>query len=124
VFLFFVFFILDFAFDEVEELRLSPLEEGMAEDVFGGVFSAFVEAVHVELSDEGVDVAVPEVFGEDVILEVIDLFDGELSSVIHPMNDRLVLLVIKDLEALLDEVCNCIVGIVNTHSLYFLISIV
>ena len=103
---------------------MSSLEEGMTEYIFGGVFPAFMEAIHIELSDEGVDIAVPEVFGEDVILEVIDLFDGELASIIHPMDDRLVLLVIEDLEALLDEVCNCIVGIVNTHSLYFLISIV
>ena len=104
VFFFLVVLVFDFAFDEVEQLRMSPLEEGMAEDVLGGVFSAFVEAVHVELADEGVDVAVSEVFGEDVILEVINFFDGELAAVGHPVDDGLVLLVLKNLEALLDEV--------------------
>lgn len=59
----------------------------MAEDIFAGVFSAFVEAVHVKLSDEGVDVAMTEVFREDMVLEVIDLFDGKLTSVGHPVYD-------------------------------------
>jgi hypothetical protein len=65
-----------------------------------------VEAVHVELANEAVDVAVAEELGEDVLLELIDLLDRELPSVGHPVDDRLVLLVLQDLEALLDEVCH------------------
>ena len=97
----------------------------MTEDIFAGIFAAFVEAVHVELANEGVNVPMSEVFGQDVILEVINLFDGELSAVNHPVDDVLVVSVIQDLETLLDEVGNgCIIGIVR-HSLnYFLISIV
>ena len=83
---------------------LSFQEEGMAEDILAGVFATFVEAVHVELSDERVDVAVSEVFGEDVVLEVVNLFDGELASVGHPVDDRLVVFVLEDLEALLNEI--------------------
>ena len=77
----------------MEDLRLSFQEEGMAEDIFAGVFATFVEAVHIKLTDEGVDIAVTEVFGEDVVLEVIDLFDGELAPVSHPVDDRLVVFV-------------------------------
>ena len=104
VFLFDFVLVFDFPFDEMEEVSMSPDEEGVAEDVFAGIFAAFVEAVHVELADEGVDVAMAEVLGEDVVLEVIDFFDGELTSVIHPVDDRLVVLVVQNLETLLDEV--------------------
>lgn len=83
----------DLAFDEVEDLRLSTEEEGMAEDVFAGVLATLVKAVHVELSNEGVDVSVPKVFGEDMILKVVDLLDGKLASVGHPVDDRLVFFV-------------------------------
>ena len=65
----------------------------MAEDVFAWVFATLMEAVHVELPNEGVDISVPEEFWEDVVLELIDLFDGELTPVAHPVDDGLVLLV-------------------------------
>ena len=96
--------VLDFAADQVQDLGLSAEEEGMTEDVLAGVFAAFVEAVHVELADEGVDVAVAEVLGQDVVLEVIDLLDGELASVAHPVDYPFVLLVLEDLETLLNEI--------------------
>jgi hypothetical protein len=76
----------------------------VAENVLAGVFATLVKAVHVELPDEGVDIPVPEVFGEDVLLELIDLFDGELASVGHPMYDDFVLFVFEDFKAFLDEV--------------------
>ena len=82
----------------MQDLRLSFKEVWMTEDIFTGIFTAFVEAVHVELSYERVDISVPEVFGEDVVLEVIDLFDGELPPVGHPVDDRLVVFVLKNLE--------------------------
>jgi hypothetical protein len=106
VLFFLLFVVFYFPPDEVEDLWLSAQEEGVAEDVFAGVFAALMEAVHVELADEGVDVAVPEVFGEDVVLEVIDLLDGKLAPVRHPVDDRLVVLVLQDFEALLDEIGN------------------
>jgi len=96
--------VLEFAADEVEEGGLPPEEEGVAEDVLGGVFATLVEAVHVELADEGVDVPVAEVLGEDVLLELLDLLDRELTPIGHPMDDRLVLSVLQDFEALLDEI--------------------
>lgn len=62
-FFFFVFLIFDFASDEVEEIGMSALEKGVTEDILGWVFAALVEAVHVKLTYEGVDVTVSEVFG-------------------------------------------------------------
>lgn len=76
----------------------------MTEDIFAGVFAGLVEAVHVELSDEAIDIPVSEEFGQDVVLELIDFFDGKLPSVGHPVDDGLVLLVFEDFKALLDEV--------------------
>lgn len=111
VLLFLLLVVLDFASDHVEDLGLSSQEERMTEDVFAGVFATLVEAVHIELSNEGVDVAVSEVFGKDVVLEVINLFDGELPSVGHPVNDRLVVFVFEDLETFLYEIGNRCVNI-------------
>jgi hypothetical protein len=39
-----------------------------------------------------------------MFLELIDLLDGELAPIAHPMDNGLVLFVLEDLEALLDEV--------------------
>ena len=58
---------------------LSSSEEvGVAEDTFGVISPAFVEAVHVELSDERVHFAVAEVSGQDDGLELVDVLDDEL----------------------------------------------
>ena len=39
-----------------------------------------MEAVHVELSDEGVHFIVSKVFGKDNSLEFVDILDDKLSS--------------------------------------------
>jgi hypothetical protein len=101
--------VFDFSPDEMEDIGLPPEKVRVAKNVFAGVFAAFVEAVHIELPDEGVDVPVPEVLGEDMVLELVDLFDGKLASVGHPVDDGLVLFVLEDLEALLDEVSDRII---------------
>ena len=102
----------------MKDLRLSFQEKGMTEDIFARVFATFVEAVHVELTYEGVDIAVAKVFGEDMVLEVIDLFDGELASIGHPVNDRLVVFVFQDIETLLDKIGNRCVNRFAWHSFY------
>lgn len=76
----------------------------MTKDIFAGIFTGLVEAIHIELSDEAVNVPVPKIFREDMILKLIDFFDGELTSVGHPMNNGLILLIFKNVETLLDEV--------------------
>ena len=50
----------------------------MTEDTFGVVSSAFVETVHVELSDERVHFIVSKVSGEYDGLELVGVFDDEL----------------------------------------------
>ena len=85
-------------------MGLSAEEEGVTEYVLAGVFAAFVEAVHVELAYEGVDVAMSEVLGENVVLELINLLDRKFTPIGHPVDNRFVLLVFKDLEALLDKI--------------------
>lgn len=53
----------------------------MSEDNFGLIFPGLVESIHVELSDEAVEVAMSEVFGKDLALEFINVFDQELFAV-------------------------------------------
>ena len=97
----------------------------MAEDVLAGILPALVEAVHVELPDEGVDIPVPEELGKDLVLKIIDLLDGEFPAVGHPVYDGLVILVLEDLETLLDKVGDRGIDLFCRHSLMcFLISIV
>jgi hypothetical protein len=85
---------------------MSPQEARMAEDIFAGILARLMEAVHVELPNEAIDIPVPEEFGKDMVLELIDLLDGELAAVGHPVNHRLVFLVLQDLKALLDKICH------------------
>lgn len=88
----------------MEDLRLSPQEKGVTKDIFAGIFAGLMEAVHIELPDEAVNVPMPEIFREDMVLKLIDFFDGELTSVGHPMYNGLILLIFEDVETLLDEV--------------------
>ena len=52
----------------------------MTENTLRVISSAFVKAVHIELSDEGVHFAVAEVSGKDYGLELIDVLDDEFCS--------------------------------------------
>lgn len=88
----------------MEDLGLSPQEKGMTKDIFAGILAGLMEAIHIELPDEAVNVPVPKIFREDMILKLIDFFDGELASVGHPMNNGLILLIFKNVETLLNEV--------------------
>jgi len=97
---------LDLSLDQMQKLRMSPQEARMAEDIFAGILARLMEAVHVELPNEAIDIPVPEEFGKDMVLELIDLLDGELAAVGHPVNHRLVFLVLQDLKALLDKICH------------------
>ena len=76
----------------------------MTEDVLAGILSALVEAVHIELPNERVDIPMTEVLGKDLILKIIDLLDGKFSTVSHPMDDRFIVFVLKNLKTLLDKV--------------------
>lgn len=95
----------------------------MAENILAGVFARFMEAIHVELANETVDVAMPEMFRENLILKLIDLFDGKLSAIGHPMNNRLIVLILENIKALLYEVGDCVVPCFLGHILQFLNSI-
>ena len=52
----------------------------MAEDAFGVLLTGLVEAIHVELSDEAIDLVVPEELGKDDLFEFGDVFDDEILS--------------------------------------------
>ena len=75
----------NFAPDEDQKISeigkgiLSSFEEaGVAEDALGVICSTFVEAIHVELSNERIHFAVAEVSGKNDGLELVDVFDDEL----------------------------------------------
>lgn len=54
--------ILDLTTYQMQDLRLPPQEKGMTENVLARVLAALMEAIHVELPNEGVDISMPEVF--------------------------------------------------------------
>lgn len=58
----------------------------MREDVLGGLFSGLVEAIHVELAYEAVDISVPEIFGEDGFFKLLNILYGKLFPITRPMN--------------------------------------
>ena len=63
-----------------------------------------MEAIHVELTNKTIDVPMPKIFGEDAVLKVIDILDGELSAIGHPVNYRLVFFVLEYFKTFLNEV--------------------
>jgi triphosphoribosyl-dephospho-CoA synthetase len=66
----------------------------VAEDALGVVGARLVEAVHVELADEAVDLVVAEVAGEDELLEAVDVLDDELLARGCPEGDLAELLIL------------------------------
>lgn len=67
----------------------------MAEDVLGGLLARLMEPVHVQLSNKTVDVAMPEVFRQDRLLELFYVLDGELFAIGRPLNDLKILVVLN-----------------------------
>lgn len=58
-----------------------------------GMFD-FVEAIHVELSDEAVDLVVAEVFRQDKLLQFGTVTYDKLCAISGPMYDLMILLVL------------------------------
>lgn len=76
----------------------------MAKNVLTWIFTTLMETIHVELSDERVDISVSEIFGEDMVLKIIYLFDSKFTPVGHPVDDCFILFVLKYFKALLNEI--------------------
>jgi hypothetical protein len=72
-----ILFLFDFPGDALEEVPGACLEVLVHVDVFPLVVAYFFEAVHVELPDEGGEIAMLEVDGEDILGEAGDALDGE-----------------------------------------------
>lgn len=51
----------------------------------------FVEVIHVELSDEGGEISVSKVDGEDLLLEFFDVQNGEADALVIPAHNVRVL---------------------------------
>jgi hypothetical protein len=66
----------------------------MAKDVLAWVLAGFMKAIHVELANEAINVAMSEVLGQDLVLKLFNLFDRELTSACCPLNDGLILLIV------------------------------
>lgn len=52
----------------------------MAEDTFSVVFTGLVKPVHIKLPDEAIDFPMAEIFREDDFLELVDVFNDEIST--------------------------------------------
>ena len=56
----------------------------MLKDVLVLFIPDLVEIIHVELPDEGREVAMPKVDGKDLLLEAVNVEDGEVGSLLVP----------------------------------------
>lgn len=65
----------------------------MAKNVLAWIFPTLMETIHVELSNKRIDVSVSKIFREDMVLKLINLFDGKFTSIGHPVDDGFVLFV-------------------------------
>ena len=75
--------------DKRQEIFPASLEIFIREYVFEGVFSRFVEVVHVELANEGMDVTMPEERGQYFLLESLNIPDGEFLTRRKPLDNVL-----------------------------------
>lgn len=80
----------------------------MTEYVLAWILAGFVKSIHIELPDETVDVTMSKELWQYMVLKLIYLFDGKLSSIRHPVDYRLILLVFQDIKALLDKIGHCV----------------
>ena len=72
-----------------------------------------MKPIHIELSDEAIDIPMSKVLGQDSFLELINVFYTELFAIWHP-TDNFVMFValndddgyIDDFVSLLDEIGN------------------
>ena len=66
----------------------------MTKNALGVFLATLVKAVHVELSDKGVDLLVPEVLGQDHFLELSDVPDHEFLAIRSPINHPAILFIL------------------------------
>ena len=57
-----------------------PYKVRMKEDLFAILSTFLMETIHVELPDEAIDLIVPEVFRQDMLLESFYISDVKLFS--------------------------------------------
>ena len=67
----------------------------MAENIFGGLFATLVETIHIELSDETVDIPMPEVLWQDSFLELFNVLDGKLFPISRPLDNPRIFVVLS-----------------------------
>ena len=91
------FLVLQLASHRLKKVFSSLLEVGVAKYILGGVFAGFVEAVHVELPDEGVNVPVPKKTGQNLSLKGIGIPNRELFSWRKPVYDMMELRILSGL---------------------------
>ncbi len=83
------------ALDAADEVLLASLKAGMGVAIGQGVADVLVEAVDVELADEGGVVAVFEVVGHDIVCELIDIVYHKLLAVLTPRSHAFHRLVLR-----------------------------
>lgn len=66
----------------------------MAENIFGWLFSRFVESIHIELSNETIDVAMPEIFGQNSFLKLLNVLNSEFFAISGPLDNFGVLMIL------------------------------
>jgi hypothetical protein len=68
----------------VKEVLGVAAELAVFKNVLVLLVADFVEIIHVELADEGGEISVAEVNGEDFLLEAVHIEDGEVGAFLVP----------------------------------------
>lgn len=83
----------------------------MLEDGDFLLLADLVEVVHVELPDEGGELLVLEVLGQDLVFEEVLVLHDEAVPVVRPLNYVAVLLLLQYPVGLIDEVRNLLLAV-------------
>lgn len=60
---------------------LISLEKRMTKNVFAWLLPRFVKTIHVELSNEAINISMAEIVREDYLFEMINIFDEEFFAI-------------------------------------------
>ena len=94
IFIIFFQLVLDFSSNKMQNLCVSPQKVRMAKYILGRLLATLMETIHIELPNKTVDVAMPKVLGKDILLKFLDVLNGKLFSIGHPLDNLVVFFIL------------------------------
>ena len=73
---------------------MSPQKVRMAKYILGWFFTTLMETIHIELTNEAVDVTMPKILWKYVLLKFLDVLNGELFPIGYPLDNLFIFFIL------------------------------